>query len=159
MGIFRGGSGRSKRTDYQHHVGQNALNWESDIFEGKEIESFTLEELLNRTNITEKEQFMNAAEAKKQAELNRDQMKENVKIREDKAKLANVDVLLNHFKAEIATAVKAGLLSTKACEFPIDRFTDEVIRAVSQELNDEGYTLNSEKHNAFKTCKFTVSWA
>lgn len=102
---------------------------------------------------------MNASEAKKQAELNRDQMKENVKIREEKAKLANVDVLLNHFKSEISTAVKAGLLSTKAIEFPIDRFTDEVIRAVSQELNDEGYTLSSEKHNAFKTCKFMVSWA
>jgi hypothetical protein len=102
---------------------------------------------------------MNAKEAKEQAMLNNSQMKENVKIKEEKARLANAEVLLKHFRDNINTAVKAGLLTTAGMEFDIDRFSDEVIRAVSEELRDEGYTLHKEKHNAYQKMKFTISWA
>lgn len=100
---------------------------------------------------------MNAQDAKKQAELNKAQMSENIKIRKDEANLANAKVLMEHFRNEINDSVKKGLL-TVSLEFAVDRFSDEVVRDVAAELRLDGYNVNMEKHNAFQKVKFTVNW-
>lgn len=102
---------------------------------------------------------MNAQDAKKQAEANKAQIAENVKIRIDKAKLDNVESLMLHFRIQIGEAVKKGLMTTAEISFPVDRFTDEVIREVSDQLKADGYNLSMNKHNAFQTVGFTINWA
>jgi len=102
---------------------------------------------------------MNAADAKKAALTNKKQMEDNLKLKQQKAKNADVILLLNHFNTKIEEAVNKGRLSIDVVEFPIDRFSDDIVREVAEHLQIEGYRLSMEKHNAYHTIKFNIGWA
>lgn len=102
---------------------------------------------------------MNAKEAKALAEINKKQINENLAIREEKSKNVDASLLVKCFHDKIEDAVKKGHTSTENISFPMDRFSDEVIRRASEVLSDDGFNLEMNKHIAFKTLSFKISWA
>jgi len=101
---------------------------------------------------------MDAKEAKEKALANKERMKDNIEIRVSKAKHVDTTLLLDHFRKKVEESVNKGHLSTDKIKFPSDRFSDEVIRAVAEELREEGYNLSMDKHNLYNTTTFVVTW-
>lgn len=101
---------------------------------------------------------MNAKQAKEQALETKKQMETVVQIRKDEQHEGEVKVLTSHFNTKIEEAVKKGHLSVGDIVFPINRFTDEVIREVGDSFKRDGYNVSLEKHNAYQNMKFSISW-
>lgn len=102
---------------------------------------------------------MNASEAKKLAEANKKNQQIKLETKKQDSFNADVEILLAHFRSKIKESVDKGHLSTPEITFDSDRFSDAIIREVSDQLRDDDYTLNMSKHNAYQKTMFTVSWA
>lgn len=102
---------------------------------------------------------MKASDAKQAALDNKKKLDETHQIRKDDRQRNDVATLLSHFHTSIQEAVNKGNLSTPEIQFPVDRFTDEVVREVATKLRDDGYNLVQNKHNAFQMTKFQISWS
>jgi iron uptake system EfeUOB component EfeO/EfeM len=100
-----------------------------------------------------------AEQAKEEALRNKETMELQSKVRIDKEFSNSVASLVTHLHTLIEEAIKKGQLSTTKTEFPISRFSDEVIRKVADSLRDDGYTLAMSKHNAYNTISFTVHFS
>lgn len=101
---------------------------------------------------------MDAKEAKAKALANKERIKETIELKSHKAKNADTSLLLEHFKKKIEESVLKGHLSTEPIKFALDRFSDEIVRSVAEELREEGYNLNMDKHNLYQTVTFTITW-
>jgi hypothetical protein len=101
---------------------------------------------------------MNAKEAREKALSNKAKIQENRDVRMNNTFQSEVKLLHSHFMNKVDEAVKRGQLVTEGMQFPSDRFSDEVVREVAQMLRNDGYHLTMDKHNAYQTTKFTVSW-
>lgn len=102
---------------------------------------------------------MNAKEAKERALANKEKIEDIKTKRTDSAFQTEVKLLHTHFMTEVERAVKKGHLYTQDITFPSERFSDEIIREVAQILRDDGFHLNMDKHNAYKTTKFSITWS
>jgi O-acetyl-ADP-ribose deacetylase (regulator of RNase III) len=102
---------------------------------------------------------MKASEAKKLAIDNKNKFEQNVKTKRSKVFNDNVQHLHSHFMLKVSESIAKGHLATGPIQFSVDQFDDDVLRAVKSLLDDDGFSLEVEKHNAYKTVKFVVSWS
>lgn len=102
---------------------------------------------------------MNASQAKKAAQTNKQRTEEERESKKHDARAADIDLLLGEFHKKIDEAVEAGKLSTDKLSFSNTRFHESVITEVVTALRAEGYYVTMDKHNAYQTLKFTVGWA
>ena len=100
---------------------------------------------------------MNATEAKVLAEKNRALKEEELKLRQEKQREAELDVLGQCFRDKISEAVALGRFSA-TITFPNDRFGEGIVREAAQKIKKDGYNLQMEKNVAYQTTKFTLSW-
>lgn len=105
---------------------------------------------------------MNAKEAKALADKHNESVAAQKKIRQENQESADVNLLYNHLCDKVEQAVKAGKHSTESAgieiKFPQERFANEIISDVVNKLRQDGYNVNKETHNAWKTIAFTISW-
>ena len=101
---------------------------------------------------------MNAKDAKKLAEQNKAQAEEKRRLDKETARETDVQLLVDHFQKKIDEAVDAGRLSAKDIKFSADRFTNEVVNDAVDQIRAEGYSVAMEKHNAYNTITFKISW-
>lgn len=101
---------------------------------------------------------MTAQEAKRLAEANRKQIEDRTKVLKGDLMDQLTNTLRDHFNSKINEGIKAGRLVTEPMTFDIERFPDDAVRKIAQELRDNGFNIESNKNSAYKKVTYTISW-
>lgn len=88
---------------------------------------------------------MNAQDARKNAETNKNQVNE-------------VDHLFNHFLQLIKRASNQGKFEIERQTFAADRFKQSVVDDVVAKLQEQGYKVLQTRNNALNQSIFNVTW-
>lgn len=88
---------------------------------------------------------MNAQDARKNAETNKNQVNE-------------VDHLFNHFMQLIKRASNQGKFEIERQTFAADRFKQSVVDDVVAKLQEQGYKVIQTRNNALNQSIFNVTW-
>lgn len=100
---------------------------------------------------------MNAKDAREKVEKLNSMQADKLKLQQEIQYEDQVNHLYKHFKNKIDEEVQARKFSVETT-LGENMYNNEIVTDVVNKLKKDGYQVQKETHNAFKTVKFIISW-